>query len=384
MKRYIWPFLLIITYLSSSIDGRSQSDHLIIGDTSNTVVVVSLHNYTLGTVFEHTFFNLDMDGNGVADFTFQSFYEYYDSHGSAYLTLWSADSAFFVVDTVISDSGYYVYSLCQHFNAPLPVVRIYNGSDTLYSAACNYSAPMWITHWSFNSDGDYQCIYENLINWITGSPHYIGIRKKFGNKTYLGWIHVNVLDDWHIQLIEYALQPYLYIPSDTLFLKHSAESTDSIYIVSNTHWYIDSSFLPSWLSCNQASGTGNDTVTFTAKSSNPDTSTRSARIAVIMPLMHDTVNVTIIQKGGAFSIDILSFAPIILKPNPSSDKITIETYFEPPEGQLSILNLIGQELMRQTITNKSTTIDINNLPHGTYIVKLQSQKSVQVGKMIKE
>ena len=347
-------------------------------------MLVSLHNYTLGTVFEHTFFNLDIDGNGVADFTFQSFYEYYDSHGSAYLTLWSADSAFFAVDTVICDSGHYVYSECQYSNAPLPVVRIYNGSDTLASAECNYSTPMWITHWSFASSGDVQCIYENLINWITGSPHYIGIRKKFGNKNYLGWIHVNVLDDWHIQLIEYALQPYLYIPSDTIFLKHSAESTGSLNIVSDTHWYIDSSSFPSWLSCNPASGTGNDTVTFTAKSSNSDTSARSAGIAVVMPSAHDTVNVTIIQKSVAFGTDILSFAPIILKPNPSSDKITVETSVESPEGQLSILNLIGQELMKQTITKKSTTIDISNLPHGTYIVKLQSQKSVQVGKMVKE
>jgi photosystem II stability/assembly factor-like uncharacterized protein len=68
-------------------------------------------------------------------------------------------------------------------------------------------------------------------------------------------------------------------------------------------------------------------------------------------------------------------------PNPSSGKITIETEIN---GQLSFLNLSGQELMKQTIRGHITTIDISALPGGLYLVKMVGGKGVQVRKIVKE
>ena len=90
--------------------------------------------------------------------------------------------------------------------------------------------------------------------------------------------------------------------------------------------------------------------------------------------------------GGGTGINESSCTPNSIKiyPNPSSDKITIETYETLAKGQLYIMNLSGQELLQQTITNPSTQIDISTLPSGVYVVKLREEKSIQVGKIIKE
>jgi hypothetical protein len=71
-------------------------------------------------------------------------------------------------------------------------------------------------------------------------------------------------------------------------------------------------------------------------------------------------------------------------PIPSFDKITIQTSDPQASDQLSILNLKGQELIHQTIIKPSTQIDISNLPIDVYFVRLTNDKTVEVGKFIKQ
>ncbi|MFH1297386.1 MAG: leucine-rich repeat protein [Bacteroidota bacterium] len=68
-------------------------------------------------------------------------------------------------------------------------------------------------------------------------------------------------------------------------------------------------------------------------------------------------------------------------PNPAYTNITIETIIT---GHLYILNLNGQELLQQEITETTTTIDIITLPSGVYFIKLINNKTVEVGKLIKK
>jgi photosystem II stability/assembly factor-like uncharacterized protein len=72
---------------------------------------------------------------------------------------------------------------------------------------------------------------------------------------------------------------------------------------------------------------------------------------------------------------------LTIYPNPSSDKITIETS---TEGHLSILNLKGQELLNQYISRPSTQIDITYMPSGVYIIRFTNEKTVQVLKIIRK
>ena len=68
-------------------------------------------------------------------------------------------------------------------------------------------------------------------------------------------------------------------------------------------------------------------------------------------------------------------------PNPASDFITIETH---TKGQVSIINIHGQELLKQTITEPKTLVDISSLPNGIYFVRVMGEKTVGVGKVIKQ
>jgi hypothetical protein len=71
-------------------------------------------------------------------------------------------------------------------------------------------------------------------------------------------------------------------------------------------------------------------------------------------------------------------------PNPSSTKVTIETSAIPTKSQVFILNLSGQELITRQITEPKAQIDISTLPSGIYFVKILGDKTIQIGKIIKE
>jgi ligand-binding sensor domain-containing protein len=68
-------------------------------------------------------------------------------------------------------------------------------------------------------------------------------------------------------------------------------------------------------------------------------------------------------------------------PNPAFATITIET---PAKGFLSIHSISGQQILQQEIRKPDTTIDVSELASGIYIVRLTSERTVQVGKFIKE
>lgn len=78
------------------------------------------------------------------------------------------------------------------------------------------------------------------------------------------------------------------------------------------------------------------------------------------------------------------FNQIQISPNPSSTQITIEASTTPTQSQLSIINQIGQELISQQVKELKTTIDISTLPNGVYFVRLTNDKTVEMGKFVKQ
>jgi hypothetical protein len=75
---------------------------------------------------------------------------------------------------------------------------------------------------------------------------------------------------------------------------------------------------------------------------------------------------------------------IIIIPNPANDKITISSSALTGDTQLSIFNVSGEKLIEKQLTDNETQIDISALPQGVYFVRLQNEKMVEVGKMVKE
>jgi len=75
---------------------------------------------------------------------------------------------------------------------------------------------------------------------------------------------------------------------------------------------------------------------------------------------------------------------ISIYPNPAIDKITIKIEEDQAPSQLSIMNLNGKEVLTSSLIKPKTQIDINNLPSGVYFVRLTSDRTVEVGKIVKQ
>jgi parallel beta-helix repeat protein len=71
-------------------------------------------------------------------------------------------------------------------------------------------------------------------------------------------------------------------------------------------------------------------------------------------------------------------------PNPAENNFTIETSVTGKENIVLIYSLEGKELMKQQLLNNRTQIDISNLTSGIYFIKLISDNTVQVKKLIKK
>jgi len=91
-----------------------------------------------------------------------------------------------------------------------------------------------------------------------------------------------------------------------------------------------------------------------------------------------------IATNAPLSIDEISLLDFKIYPNPATNYLIILTKELAKEYTLSILNINGQELLKQTIKGGKTQIDISELQGGVYFVKLIGDKTVGLRKIIKE
>lgn len=71
-------------------------------------------------------------------------------------------------------------------------------------------------------------------------------------------------------------------------------------------------------------------------------------------------------------------------PNPTTGIITIELSQTANESVLAIININGQELLKQQIKANKTQIDISNLKSGVYFAKIINENTGEVRKIVKE
>ena len=71
-------------------------------------------------------------------------------------------------------------------------------------------------------------------------------------------------------------------------------------------------------------------------------------------------------------------------PNPASDQIAIETSATPTNRTISISNLNGQQLITRQISEPKTVIDISTMPSGVYFIRVTNDRTVEVGKIMKQ
>jgi Secretion system C-terminal sorting domain/Photosynthesis system II assembly factor YCF48 len=102
----------------------------------------------------------------------------------------------------------------------------------------------------------------------------------------------------------------------------------------------------------------------------------------------DTGTILNTTNSGGFPVGLNDFSiktnSLKIYPIPTSSQIIVETKSVSTKSQLSILNLNGQTLITYQITEPSIQIDITSLPSRVYFVRLTNDRTVKVGKIIKQ
>jgi hypothetical protein len=75
---------------------------------------------------------------------------------------------------------------------------------------------------------------------------------------------------------------------------------------------------------------------------------------------------------------------ISLFPNPSSNFITIKTPAYGGYGEFIIINIKGQQVIKQEFNNTNTAINISDLARGIYFIKVINKNGIAVKKFVKE
>ena len=97
----------------------------------------------------------------------------------------------------------------------------------------------------------------------------------------------------------------------------------------------------------------------------------------LFKLINDSLTYTITKNYSI--IDELN-----IYPNPANSMITIKTNEIIDEADLILYNLKGQELLKYKIKNSNVTImDITNLSHGIYLLRLKNDSLFKIGKIMK-
>jgi hypothetical protein len=91
-------------------------------------------------------------------------------------------------------------------------------------------------------------------------------------------------------------------------------------------------------------------------------------------------------NGGAVEIPVISppHERLGTYPNPAKDHFILELANVPENARLTILNIQGKQVMERIISTRRTQIDIRSLPSGVYFVRMQTDPTVEVGKIVKE
>jgi hypothetical protein len=115
-----------------------------------------------------------------------------------------------------------------------------------------------------------------------------------------------------------------------------------------------------------------------------------AKLRQMIDIVRNSYNTGKLSDGNSFfGIDDqpnTSSNKLKIYPNPASDKITIEIKSQniANSSLLSVYNIQGQLMFEKPVSQRSTNIDISAMARGVYIVKLTTNKNIEVSRFVKE
>ena len=222
--------------------------------------------------------------------------------------------------------------------------------------------------WSVNSASSYNqryteglgCTFEEFSSmgesWQNSLTYYKKGNETWGNPTYADCG---------------SMLPYLHVQKDTMYLDSTANSSDTLRITSNQDWIINTTQLPSWVSCSLSTGSGNAVVVFTSTIAN----TSVQRIASVRLSLSDGSNsilITVIQKEHVLSVENKSTPALILRPNPVRSDAEVYITGIPRGEKLSMVltDLTGRIVFSDTFCHQPYIFHRGNLISGIYFLRI--------------
>lgn len=89
-----------------------------------------------------------------------------------------------------------------------------------------------------------------------------------------------------------------------------------------------------------------------------------------------------IQNASRISERIVS-NDLNLFPNPTSDQLTIQSK-NASVDEITLFDVVGKEVIKQSIHAKECTINLNNLHNGLYFIRIKTENALFTYKILKK
>jgi hypothetical protein len=87
---------------------------------------------------------------------------------------------------------------------------------------------------------------------------------------------------------------------------------------------------------------------------------------------------TLVSKTTAVEKEVIQLTnKLVVYPNPVTEQMTVTGLNKDEYDRLSVYNMQGAQLLKQTINNETARIDVNSLPEGVYLLVMHSSVSLK-------
>jgi len=87
---------------------------------------------------------------------------------------------------------------------------------------------------------------------------------------------------------------------------------------------------------------------------------------------------TLVSKTTAVEKEVIQFTnKLLVYPNPVTEQMTVTGLNKDEYDRLSVYNMQGAQLLKQTINSETAKIDVNSLPEGVYLLVMHSSASLK-------
>jgi hypothetical protein len=87
---------------------------------------------------------------------------------------------------------------------------------------------------------------------------------------------------------------------------------------------------------------------------------------------------TLVAKVAEAEKEVLQLSnKLVVYPNPVTEKMTVTGLNENEYDRISVYNMQGEQILKQTISGSTTRIDVNSLPEGVYLLVLHSSVTLE-------